>query len=76
MGQPFFQISFQRIDGDAILQHRVAMADGHLLIFERLVIDRDAERRADFILPRIALSDIAAVVEQRAQPARGLQVAS
>ena len=38
------------------------------------MIDGDAERRSDLVLPRVALSDIAAVVEHRPQPSRRLQV--
>ena len=40
------------------------MAHGHLMVFKRLVIHSDAERRADLILPRVAFADVAAVVEE------------
>src|SRR5262245_40651344 len=63
--QPFVQISLQRIDRDAILQHGVSMSHGHLAIFERLMVNRDTEGRTDLILPRVTLSDVAAVVEER-----------
>src|SRR5213593_3448851 len=49
------------------------MANGHLVILERLVVDGHAKRRADLVLPGVALSDIAAVVEERAHSSCRLQ---
>src|SRR3712207_6986376 len=37
-------------------------SDGDGLVFERLVVDRDAEGRADLVLPRVELADAARVV--------------
>src|SRR5215212_1188437 len=55
---------------DALLPPRVAVADGDGLVFERLVIDGDAEGRADLVLPRVELADAARVVVDGAH--RGL----
>ena len=46
----FLQIPLERVDRDAILQHRIAMADSDLLIFQGLVIDHHAEGRSNLIL--------------------------
>ena len=51
------------------------MPDRHLLVLQRLVIDGHAERRSDLVLPRVTLSDVAAVVEQRPQLSSRLQIA-
>src|SRR5262249_12023820 len=59
--ETFFEVSFQRIDRDSILEHRVPVPNGHLAIFKGLMIDGNAKRRPDFILPGITLSDVAAV---------------
>ncbi len=40
-----------------LLRHRVAIADRHRVVFHRLMIDRHAVRRADFILTPIAPPD-------------------
>ena len=61
--EAFFEISFQRIDRDSILEHRVPVANGHLAIFEGLMIDGDTKRCSDFVLPGVALSNVAAVIE-------------
>src|SRR5215218_1949161 len=57
---------------DALLIPGVAVADGDGLVFERLVIDGDAEGRADLVLPRVELADAARVVVDGAH--RGLQL--
>src|SRR5205807_1719729 len=44
----------------------IAIAHGNGFVFERLMIDGDAEWRADFILTRVQLSDTARVVVNRA----------
>ena len=41
---------------------RIALADGHRLVLQRLAIDGDAERRADFVLPGVTATDAAAFV--------------
>ena len=50
------------------------MADGHLPVFQGLMIDRHAKRGPDLVLPGIAFADIAAVIEERTQLAGRLQV--
>src|ERR1700755_2218785 len=47
---------------DALLLPRVAVADGDGLVFERLVVDGDAEGRAYLVLPRVELAYAARVV--------------
>src|SRR5438105_7916264 len=54
------QIALERIDCDSILQHAIAMTNGNLMIFQRLMIDGDAKWRPNFILARVAFTDIAA----------------
>src|SRR5262249_20159966 len=66
LAQTLFQIPVQGVYRDTILEHRVAVANGDLIIFERLMIDGHAKRSADLVLPCVALSDIAAVVEKGA----------
>ena len=41
---------------------RVAIAQRHRAVLEALVVDREAERRADLVLAAVALADRAAVV--------------
>ena len=36
-----------------LLLHRVALADGHGIVFQRFKVDGQAERRADGVLPAI-----------------------
>src|SRR5207302_11412628 len=50
-----------------------AMANSDLMVFQRLVVNCYAERRADLILPRITFADIAAVVEERSHAPGRLQ---
>src|SRR5437764_737193 len=50
-----------------------SVMNGDLIIFERLMINGHAKRSADLVLPCVALSDIAAVVEEGAHSSRGLQ---
>src|SRR5262245_43574741 len=50
------------------------MPDSHLLVFEGLMIDRHAKRGTDLVLPRIALSNVTAVIEHGAQSPCGLQM--
>ena len=47
----------QRLDLHALLLHRIAVADRHRAVLERLTIDGDAERRTDGILTTVALAD-------------------
>ncbi len=47
---------------DSLLLPCVAVADGDGFVFKRLVIDGDAERRSDLVLPRVEFADAACVV--------------
>src|SRR3954465_9101491 len=64
------------IRGDALLLQRVAVADRHRSILHRLTVDRDAERRTDFVLPAVPSADRARLViehrEAAPQPLREL----
>ena len=53
----------QAVHGDPVLCHGVPIADGDCAVLEAVEVDSDAIRGADLILTRIALPDIAAVVE-------------
>src|SRR5215208_3632132 len=70
--QPPLQILAQLGRFDALLTPGVAVADGDGLVFERLVVDGDAEGRADLVLARVELADAARVVVDGAH--RGLQL--
>src|SRR5450755_4949718 len=56
-GQALREHRAKLIGGNAILLQRVAIADRHRAIRNRLTIDRDTERRSDFILPPVAPPD-------------------
>src|SRR3984893_8250332 len=51
------QFRGQRGDFEPHLLGRVAVAQCYRVVFHRLMIDRDAERRAHFVLPTIAPPD-------------------
>src|SRR5690606_27287517 len=44
-------------DWNPFLLSRISVADGNGIVFQRLVVDSYAKRRADKILPRIAFAD-------------------
>src|SRR5579884_4011004 len=50
------------IDGDALLGQRIAVAQGHRAVLERLVVDRHRPRRADLVLAAVAAADRPALV--------------
>ena len=50
------------VDRHALLLERVAVAQRHRPVLERLVVDRHAQRRADLVLAAVALADRAALV--------------
>src|SRR5919204_6615023 len=54
-------------DGHANLRHRVALADRHLLVLERIEVDGDAERRADLVLTPVPAADGLRLVVRREQ---------
>ncbi len=49
-------------DFDALLFPGVAVADGDGFVFERLMVNRDAEGRSRLVLPRVEFADAACVV--------------
>src|SRR5947208_16319532 len=65
LSQTLFQIAVQGVYRDTILEHPVAVANGDLIIFERLLINGNAKRSAHLVLPCVALSDIPALFEER-----------
>ena len=68
--QPRLELAGQRVDRDALLRERVAVAQGDGAVLERLVVDGDAVGRADLVLAAVALADRAALVVLALQPAR------
>jgi len=50
------------------------MAHRYLLVLQRLMVDRDAERRSNLVLTCITLPDIPAVIKQRSKAAGSLKV--
>ncbi len=52
----------EALDRQALLRERVALAQRHRPVLEALVVDGQAERRADLVLAAVALADRAAVV--------------
>src|SRR5439155_18222248 len=56
------------LDRHALLCQRVAVAQRHRAILDRLVVDRQAERRPDLVLAPVALADRAALVVLRLHP--------
>src|SRR3954471_19166905 len=57
------EVGLDLVDGDALLGHRVAFADGDRVVFERVEVDGDAERGADLVLAAVPAADRAGVVE-------------
>src|SRR4051794_33378228 len=55
-------------EGDSLLRHRVAVADGHRFVLERLEVEGDAVRRPDLVLPAITPADRAGIVEVDVPP--------
>src|SRR4029077_329812 len=53
------------LDRHAYLAHRVALADRHGAIVDRLEVDRHAERRADLVLTAVAPADRLRLVVRR-----------
>src|SRR5947209_2067153 len=56
------------VETDPLLRHRVAVADRHRVVLERLEVDRDAVRRPDLVLPPVAPADRARIVEVDVPP--------
>src|SRR5918911_1628833 len=61
-GQPARQELREAVDRDALLLERVAVAQRDGAVLDRLVVDRDRERRADLVLAPVAPADRTAVV--------------
>src|SRR5438309_9639216 len=76
-GEAVEEPALDRIEADPVLAHRVAVADGHRVVLERLEVEGDAERCADLVLPAIAAADRAGVVELHvpARPQQRCQIA-
>ena len=52
------------VDGDAKLEHGVAVAEGDLFVVEGVEVHGDAEGGADFVLAAVAAADALGVVEE------------
>src|SRR5215218_6382907 len=61
-GQASRQQLPEPVDRHALLRERVAIAQRDRAVLERLVVDRDGERRADLVLAPVAPADRSAVV--------------
>lgn len=72
ISQIFFQIG--RIN--TVLFHSVTVADsnGFRLVFNRLKINRNAQRRSDFIMTTIRLADISRIFQRNAANAQFQQI--
>src|SRR6266540_3483983 len=60
------EVAGELVDGDAILGHGVALADGYGVVGEGVEVDGHAERRADLVLAAVTAPDGAGVVEVNA----------
>ena len=67
------QIFGKRIDANAFLLPGVTVTNGDGVVFERLMVDGDAERSADLVLSGVEFADASGVVVNGAH--RGLKVA-
>ena len=52
-----FEDTEEPVDGYPFLLHGVAVTDGDGIIFQRLMVDGDAERSTDGILTAVAFTD-------------------
>src|SRR3712207_8679478 len=62
-GQAGLEVGLDLVQPDALLAHRVALADGHRGVGEGVEVDGEAERRADLVLPPAPAPARAGVVE-------------
>src|SRR5689334_3780686 len=62
------QVGLDLVERDALLRHRVALANGDRVIVESLEVDSDAERRADLVLSAVTTADRTGVVEVDVPP--------
>ena len=58
----FGDIIDQIVNGNAFLQHRIAVSDGNTVVGFAVEIVGDAERRSDFILATVSFSNRAGFV--------------
>src|SRR2546430_3083082 len=74
----FPQAVYDGLDRHALLVHRVALADRHLTVGQRVEVHCDAERRPDLVLAPVAPADVAAglvVLGAEAGPQQALHLA-
>src|SRR4051812_27466283 len=62
-GEALLEVALDRVEADPLLAHRVAFPHGHGVVLEGVEVDREAERRADLVLPPVAPADRAGIVE-------------
>src|SRR4051812_28788972 len=69
-----FELGDDALDRDPLLRERVAVAQRHGAVLERLVVDGHGVRRADLVLTAVALADVAALVVLGRHPLAQLEV--
>src|SRR5579872_1126967 len=67
-GEALGQVCVDLVQADPLLAHAVPVPDGDRVVVERVEVHRDAERRADLVLPPVPAADRAGVVELRGPP--------
>src|SRR4051812_4360476 len=61
-GEPFEDQALHALHRDALLRHRVPVADRHGVVLEGIDVDGHAPRRADLVLATVELADRRGVV--------------
>src|SRR4051794_26521707 len=56
-GEAGGEVAGDGVQADPLLTHGVALPHGHRVVGERVEVDRQAERRADLVLPAVAAAD-------------------
>ncbi len=55
--QPFCDFGYEVGDGDSLLLHAVALAEGHCVVFEGVEINGDAKWCSEFVLAAVPFAD-------------------
>ena len=58
----FQDVAFQLANGQTDLLHGIPVPHGDGLVLQGIEVDGDAQRRADLVLPAVALADLAGVL--------------
>src|SRR3954452_20965966 len=67
-GEAVEEPALDLVEPDPLLRHRVAVADRHRFVLERLEVERDAVRRPDLVLSAVTPTDRAGIVEVDVPP--------